>query len=181
MPESAPSVYDYSPAQAAMIRLYDLRLNALISRRYHGTKLAHVSRRIAWAEILAALSSSAAVASLATVGWQPGAWLYAALGLLAACASVYRTAFRLTEQADRHARLATAWSEVFLDIDRLLSVIRRGEKLSDIHLAQINDLEVRFERIEMMDDSAPDRKLHEHCQKEAMQALPTDRNWLPSE
>lgn len=181
MAESAPSVYDYSPAQAAMSRLYDLRLDALTSRRYHGVKLNLVSQRIAWAEILAALSSSAAVASLAAMGWGPGAWLYGVLALLAACASVYRTAFRLTEQADRYARLATAWSEVFLDIDRLLAIIRREEKLSDIRLAQIDDIEGRFQRIEMMDDSAPDPELHKRCHEEAMKSLPAERNWLVSQ
>lgn len=181
MAESGPSVYDYTPAQAAMIRLYELRLDALISRRYHGTKLEQTSRRIAWAEIVAALSSSAAVASLAATGWDPGVWLYGALALAAACASVYRTAFRLTEQADRHARLATAWSELYLDIDRLLGIVRREEKLSATRLVQVDDLEMRFHRIEMMDDSAPDRELHERCQKEAIQALPADRNWLPPE
>lgn len=69
MAESGSSVYDYSPAQAVMSRLYDLRLEALISRRYHGLKLDQTSRRIAFAEIIAALSSSAAVASLAAMGW----------------------------------------------------------------------------------------------------------------
>lgn len=181
MAESGSSVYDFTPAQAVMSRLYDLRLDALTSRRYHGLKLDQTSRRIALAEIIAALSSSAAVASLAAMGWGPGVWLYGTLALAAACASVYRTAFRLTERADRHARLATAWSEIFLDIDRLLGIIRREEKLSAARLVQIDDLEMRFHRIEMMDDPAPDRELHERCQREAMQALPADRNWLPAE
>lgn len=112
-------------------------------------------------------------------GTKAGALLYAVLTSLAAIAALGRTAFKLSEKADRHARLSTAWSEVFLDTDRLIGLIRQENRLSEARLAQIDDLVVRFQRLEMTDDPEPDRALHEHCHQEAMEALPSERGWLP--
>jgi len=177
--QNGPSVYDYSPHQAAMNRLYELHVAALTSRRYHGAKLRAVSRWIAIVDAVTAIASSAAIATFALSGAKAGPVLYAVLTSLAAIAAVGRTAFKLSERADRHARMSTAWSEVFLDMDRLIGLIRLENRLSEARLAQIDDLVVRFQRVEMMDDPEPDRALHERCHREALEALPSERRWLP--
>lgn len=177
--EPTTTVYSLTPAQAGLNQFYDLHLSALASRRYHGELLRKLQRLNSILEALSALASSAAIASLVFWKLASGIYFYGALSAAAAVAAVWRTSTRLTERMDRHARLSTAWSEIFLDMDRLLGAIRQDGAVTDVRRAQMEDLVIRFHRTELLDEARPDPALHQRAQQAALQALPVERRWLP--
>lgn len=174
------TVYDYTADQAALVAFYELHRCALSSRRYHGEKYERIRRWSNGLDTVAALSSSAAVASLAVWQTAPGAWVYGALVVVAAAASVWKSAWRVGEQLDRHGRLAQSWSEIFLDMDRLLAQIRAEGELTAADRKRMDDLSIRFHRAEMGDDAAPDADLRRKSEEEALASLPVENRWLPS-
>lgn len=177
--ETSNSVYSLTPTQAGLNQFYDLHLAALTSRKYHGAKFGRLRLLNAWLEGLTALTSSTAVASLVFWGFAGGIYFYGALTAVAAIAAVWRTSSRMSERLDRHSRLSTAWSEIFLDMDRMLGAIRQDGGLNDTRRLQVEDLIIRFHRTELLDDPQPDSRLHERMHGEALQALPVERRWLP--
>jgi hypothetical protein len=174
------TIYDLTPAQAGLNHFYELHLCALTSRKYHGVKHARLRRQVAIAEAAAALSSSSAIASLYFWRQGVGVAFFGVLSGIAAIASVYRASFRLSEKMDRHARLSATWSEVFLDMNRLLAAIRQEGCISAVRQGQMDELVIRFDRTELQDDPQPDKKLQRTAYDEALHALPVDRRWLPS-
>lgn len=174
------TIYDYTTDQAALVAFYELHLCALSSRRYHGEKYERIRRLSNGLDTVAALSSSAAVASLAVWQTAQGAWVYGVLVVIAAVASVWKSAWRVAEQLDRHGRLAQSWSEIFLDVDRLLSQIRAVGELTAADRKRMDDLSIRFHRAEIGDDAAPDAGLRDRCENQARESLPVENRWLPS-
>jgi hypothetical protein len=75
-------------------------------------------------------------------------------GLLvaSAVASICRTAFRISETAERHGRLAYAWNELSLDMDRAIANARREGSISPALHDRMEDLFRRFQRTEMISD-----------------------------
>lgn len=175
----APSIYSLTSDQAALEQFYVLYRSALAGRKYHAVKL-HKFRTLSSAcETLAAITASSSVASLAIWRTEVGGVIFTIFLALSAISSVVRSAFGFSESIDRHSRLAYAWSDLFVDMDLLISRIRSAGRLTDTARERLSDLAARFHRIEIQDEPQPDKELLDRVFEEANQAIPADRLWLP--
>ena len=174
------SIYDYTPVQAEIIRFYNLYRCSLMNKKYHTRKLKGAKFASSLVETIAALSASSAIASLAIWRTSVGGSLLTLLLSVSAIASVIRSAFRLSENLDRHSRLAYAWNELSLDMERATAAIRRQGLMNEVLRNRIEDLSERFQRIEMSDDIEGTGKLILRIQDEVDRAVPPESLWLPS-
>jgi hypothetical protein len=175
------SIYDYTPIQAEVIRFYDLYRCSLMNKKYHAKKLKRAKFVSSLVETTAALSASSAIASLAIWKTWAGGAVFTVLLSVSAVASVIRSAFRLSENLDRHSRLAYAWNELALDMERATGAIRREGAMSELLRNRIDNLSERFQRIEMTDDIEGKSDLILRIQEEVDRAVPPDSLWLPSD
>lgn len=180
MATGIPSPYEYTPSQAEMVRLYDLYRSALLSKKYHAHRLNRARLFASVTETVAALASSSAIASLAIWRSEVGNLAFAVLLVLAAAASVIRSSFGLSGLLDRHSRMAYAWNELALDMDKLIAAIRRENGLGEIRHQQAIDLADRFQHVEMQEEPGPKRLLLIKLQKEVDESVPSERLWLPA-
>jgi hypothetical protein len=176
---AAHGVYDYTPTQAEMVRFYGLYRCSLMNRTYHSRKVKRARTWSSLAETIAALAASSAVGSLAIWKTSVGGLFLTGLLLTSAIASVARSAFRLSENLDRYSRLAYAWSEMSLDMERVIAAVRRQGTMTDVLRSQVDYLSQRFQRIEMSDNTE-DRDAMLRIQDEVDISVPPDRLWLPS-
>lgn len=175
------SIYDYTPAQAELVRFYDLYRCALMSKKYHAWKLRRAKFWTSVVETVAACSASSAVGSLAIWKTAAGGAAFTALLVTSAVASIIRSAFRLSESLDRHSRMALAWSELALDMDGAIAAVRRARGLAEPLRLRVDDLCERFRRVEMHDGIDTDEPIVARIQEEVARSTPADRFWLPAQ
>ena len=106
------SVYDYTPDQAVLVRAYELRTVAAISREAHGRRAKALRTRLAVLDTLSTFTSSRAFVSLAL--WKTAVGSEVLLGLVFAVAlmGIIRSSFRLSESAEQYSRLMNSWAEL---------------------------------------------------------------------
>jgi hypothetical protein len=75
--------------------------------------------------------------------------------------------------------LAYAWSEMSLDMERVIAAVRRQGTMTDVLRSQVDYLSQRFQRIEMSDNTE-DRDAMLRIQDEVDISVPPDSLWLPS-
>jgi hypothetical protein len=174
-----PSVYDYSPLQAEVVRFYDLYRSTLANKKFHARKLHSVKRWTTWIELLTAITSSAAIASLVIWKTPIGNVVFMALLVISAVGSLARSTLKMSDSIDRHSRLAYAWNELSLDMEKLIAGIRSPGTLTDVLRARMVDLCDRFQRVEMSDDIEYS-EVYKTLQNEVNIAVPAESMWLPS-
>jgi len=176
----AASVYSYTATQAELIQFYDLYRSAVLGHRYNAHKLKWARRCSSWAEIIAAVTSSSAIASLAVWKSELGANAFTALLVASALASIVRSAFGLSQQLDLRSRLSSSWSDLYGDMESAIHEVRRHGRVTDTDRAGLDLLSERFRKLNSSDPDR-DEELLRKLQPGVNESIPRDMLWLPSE
>ncbi len=124
MPETTESpscsVYDFTSDQLDIRKIYELRTTALVGRDYHASRLVFLRRVSYGLDAVSTIAASSAFVGLAFWKNVIGSQALSLLVLAVALAGILRAVFRLSELVDQHAKLSSAWKEMFLDFDFFL-------------------------------------------------------------
>jgi hypothetical protein len=179
MGSTAFTVYDYTPDQADLLRVYEFRTAAAVGREFHSRKAGELHRQLATLDAISTLTSSGAFVSLAFWKSAVGSTVLAVLVFIVALAGILRSSFRLSERADQHSRLMYAWTEMFLDLDQLLATARRSGAITEQVRIEMDFLCHRFQRVESMDNIRGAPKELKEIQASVESQLRPESQWLP--
>jgi len=177
----AASVYDYTHTQAELIQFYDFYRSAILAQRYNAHKLKWAHRWSSWAETIAAITSSTAIASLAFWRSELGANVFTGLLVLSALASIARSTFGLSAELDLRSRLSSSWLELHLEMEDAIREIRRHGRITEADRTRLDLLSERFRRVNSIDVRKSDDQLLRKLQAEVNRSIPPESLWLPSE
>lgn len=180
MGKSEPTVYEYSPDQHLMLRLYELRTAALVGRNFHEGRAKFWRILLRSVDAVATVTSSAAFVGLTFWKTAMGSDALAALIFIAAVAGIIRIAFRMDDFAESSGFLARAWKEVFMDLDQVLHWVKRSGGITDKLRSEMDFACERFRRIESLDDVTASKKKLAELQDQAEAQLAPEKQWLPS-
>jgi len=175
------SVHEYTTTQAELIQFYDFYRSAVLGHRYNAHKLKWARRLSSWAEIIAAVTSSTAIATLAFWKSDFGANVFTGLLGASALASIARTAFGLSQEVDLRSRLSSSWLDLHLDMESAIAEVRRHGRITDVDRARLDLLSERFRKVNSVDPSASDERLLRKLQPGVNESIPHEMLWLPSE
>lgn len=172
------TVYDYTPQQAEVSRLYDRYRRCLLDQRYYAYRLSLYQRADTGTNLFAGV---AMLISLATRN--SGAWLSNtsyAIGALAALIFIGKPIFKVSEQIERYTILSTGFGELFSRFEALLADVRRNDGMRDSHRERADDLINRYDSLALREDVAINWKMVEKIQEAVKNAIPAENLWLPS-
>jgi hypothetical protein len=174
------SVYEYTSEQAELIHFYDFYRSALLGQRYNSHKLQSVRRRVRWVEMIAAVTSSGAIVSLAFWTKDPGKTILTILLVISAIASILRSVFDWTQELDLRSRLCSGWLDLYLEMENVLGRVRSHEHANESDRAQMELLCERFRKLNSLDSTRSDEGLMVKLQEDIELTIPPEGLWLPS-
>ena len=177
---AAPTIYDYTPAQARLVQLYDYYRTCLMNAKYYARRIEILKWVNLGADILTAIVASSAFVGLAIWKSDVGKNLFSVLLGSSAVISVLRPVLRLSEKIDRCAKLHYGYLELYYRIDLLIAEIRTAQDVNEDHLKKMSELSERFRSLELEGDAYQSPKMLLKYQDEIERVLPADRLWLPS-
>ena len=174
------SIYEYTPIQARVVELHDFYRSSLMNARYYARLLRTVKIVDLIANVVSALTASAAFVGL--VVWKSeGIWILAALVATSAIVSALRPVLRIPDKMDRYSKLHYGYLELFYRIESLVSEMRTAKHIDEKHLENASELSNRFRALELEGDAYQDEKKLLKDQDEIELTIPAERMWLPSE
>jgi hypothetical protein len=164
------------------VGLYDEYRTSLMNAKYYAHRLEFMKRlSTATDDIVVAIASSAAFASLAVWKSQIGINFFSVVLGTSALISALRPVLRMTERIDRCAKLHYGYLEVYYRIQSLTSDMQTEDRVSDEHRTRASDISERYRALELEGDAYQSATKLLKIQDEVEQSIPADRLWLPQQ
>lgn len=161
--------------------VYDQLRTARLNEKYYGCRLQKYERINFWSEIVvAATSSSSAIAGLAFWHSQAGNSAWKALLAAAAVITVAKPLLNLTKKIRAYEELLAGYRLLFHDLKDLRIDINQSQQYSKAH-------QVRFKKIiekqRLLADKSPERtenkRVKADCQNAVLAELPSSAFYIP--
>ena len=160
-----------------LTRLFNLYRTAELNKRYYGCRAARYERFQTRALVSSAVLSAIALGVL--LGTERPS-LRVAAGIFAGTSGVVTAAIQYLGWDDKARRfyfLHHAYGHLFAEIEVVLAEIRRAGEITEQQLGSAKTLHDAFGRLEVLDETLPDRELSERLEKEVRVAFPEDYIW----
>ena len=177
---TVPLVYQYTSEQANLVHFYEFYRSALLGHRYNAYKLAAARTKLQWTDLVASITSSSAIVSLAFWSSTPGKAIFTLMLVVSAVASIARSVFGWPAEADLRSRLCSSWLDLYMDMESVLAEIRANGHAGESGRAKMDLLQERFRRLNTLDPTKSDEPLVRRLQDEVELSIPSDSLWLPS-
>jgi len=175
------TIYDYTRIQARVATLHDFYRTSLMNARYYARRLHAFKIGNLVADVVVALTASAAFVGLVVWRSDEGTWLLATLVATSAIISALRPVLRVSDTIDRYSKLHYGYLELFYRIESLVSEMRSVERIDEDHLHRATELSDRFRALELEGDAYQNQKKLLKDQEDIERTIPADRLWLPSQ
>jgi hypothetical protein len=177
--EAAPiTVYDYTPQQAEVVRLYDRYRRCLLDQRYYAYRLSLYQRVDMGTNLFAGVAMLISLATRTSAAWMSGGSY--AIAALAALIFIGKPIFKVSEHVERYTILSCGFGELFSRFEALLADVRRTDGMTDSHRERADDLMNRYDSLALREDAAINWKIVETIQEAVEKAIPSENQWLPS-
>lgn len=165
---------------AAELRwLYDSYRTALLNRKYYAHRLLVYQRWNLILELAVAVGTSGAIGAWAI--WKQGvgrnAWAF--LAGLAALIAVVKPIIQLPKRIERYSKLHVAYSELYQDIDRLVSEVKLEKLLTKEMCKSVRLAAERHYKLELEDDPKPVKHWVQRFYDEVNREIPASTLWMP--
>ncbi len=163
---------DTSPANEKAVEfLYEEMRHVLCDSIYYGYRVKEIKQRLVISEVVAALSATAAVATVIdTVGW-----LKTGLGVVVAVISVVMASLGWSRDLARYEHLHLSYGSLFSDFMGLIRDIQCVGMFTATHAEVARYLRSQANRVRMIDEVPQDCKLREKSVTEADELIPKER------
>lgn len=166
--------------QVGLLReLYRFLRTACMNQKYYAARATALSRWNRNADILVALSGSAAIGSWAIWrdGWGATAW--AVLAAIAAIVSAVRPALRWEPELNRLGGLHTKYQALYYDLERIVARVQRDMSIPSDLDSKLDSLREKYVTIAASDDAEPDASLLARAQEQTYRQHPAGSLWVP--
>jgi hypothetical protein len=160
-----------------LTRLFNLYRLSELNRRYYGRRAEHFERLQTGSLVLAAVLSAAALGILLGIGDPRTRFWAAALAGLSAVVTTAVQYLKWDDKARRFYFLHHSYGHLFAEIEVVLAEVRRSGEITEQQLGAAKTLHDAFGRVEVLDETYPDRKLIDKLDAEVRAAIPDDYIW----
>jgi hypothetical protein len=167
---------------ALLNEIYDIYRTAALNKNYYGEMLARYQLRNTWLEIAIAIGTASSGVSGAVAllnKFEYGSLLWGFFTAIASLLAIAKPILQLNKQVERYSKLFAGHLENFMNLQLLVTKIRRSRKLTAEMIEQFERAELRFVELSRGDDPKTVRKLHERCERDVRQAIPDLILWYP--
>ena len=184
-PSSAPTAgktLSTDSTTALLDEIYDMYRMAALNKNYYGEMLARYQLRNTWLEIAIAIgtTSSGVSGGLALLNKSEyGNLVWGVVTAISSLLAIAKPILQLNKQVERYSKLFAGHLENFMNLQLLVTKIRRNRKLTSDMVERFEQAEQRFVELSRDDDPKTIRKLHEKCEADVLQAIPDAVLWYP--
>lgn len=161
--------------------VYDQLRTARLNEKYYGCRLQKFERINFWSEIIvAATSSSSAIAGFAFWSTDNGVWMWKLLLALAAVVSVSKPLLNLTKKIRAYEELLAGYRLLFHDLKDLRIDINQAREYTKVHQTRFKKI---IEKQRLLADKSPERTenaaVKDECQASVNAEFPSDSFYVP--
>lgn len=171
----ATTVYDYTPAQAQMVDLYQIYRLAMINQRYYGCRAVEVGRWYSRLQIGSTVSSTMTIVGLLANFPFPALLVTAVASLAGAVALI----LELSGKKERFEKLSFAYAELSAQTDHLKRNIETERVVTEREIGRIEAMREVWSRLAALDEQKPNQRLVDLITEDVKKAFPVESFWLP--
>ena len=168
------------PSRGVVLDLYDLLRAARFNVLYYGRKLWWLQFWAVTFDVVIAVGTSSAVASLAFWSATGVKTVPLALGAVAALLSVVKPTLALPKRVERVSGLWSGYLGVFQTADQIARAVRTDEAMTNRQRTLLGNLHDRMDAFEKNDDPSPDSAKLADLQRQVNDEIPIDDWWVPA-
>ena len=160
-----------------LTRMFNLYRLSELNKRYYGQRAEFFERLQTGALVIAAVLSAVALGILLGIDNPNVRFVAAGLAGLSAVVTTAVQYLKWDDKARRFYFLHHSYGHLFAEIEVVLAEVRRSGEITDQQLGSAKTLHDAFGRIEVLDETHPDRELIDKLDAEVRAAIPDDYIW----
>lgn len=177
MPTATPEEVSSQQYYEELNRLFLLYRLANLNTRYYGRRAEKFESQKKWVDISVAFLSTVALTVVLAVEGTIGKIIAASLSGIAAIISGVTPFLGITDKIRDLRGLRFAYSQLFGQIEFVITEIRRAGQVSEQHIGLSRMVLEAYTRIEALDEMDPDKALIDEEDAKVRAAFPDDYLW----